>query len=51
LGQVAFRATFTDGTQGVFVSDLVAVPEPASVWLLILCTLSVAAASPRLRAK
>jgi hypothetical protein len=50
LGQVAFRATFTDGTQGVFVSDLVAVPEPASVWLLILCTQGVIAASPRPRA-
>ena len=28
LGQVAFRAEFTDGTSGAFVSNLVAVPEP-----------------------
>ncbi len=32
-GQVAFSATFTDGSQGVFVSNLVAVPEPASLAL------------------
>ena len=32
-GQVAFWATFTDGTQGVFVSNLVAVPEPSSLLL------------------
>lgn len=31
LGQVAFHARFTDGTEGVFVSNLVAVPEPASL--------------------
>jgi hypothetical protein len=30
LGQVAFFARFTDGTSGVFVSNAVAVPEPAS---------------------
>ena len=36
LGQVAFRATFTDGTSGVFVSNLVAVPEPSSLALLAL---------------
>jgi hypothetical protein len=28
FGQVAFLASFTNGTQGLFVSDLVAVPEP-----------------------
>ena len=28
LGQLAFRARFTDGMYGVFVSDKVAVPEP-----------------------
>jgi len=31
LGQVAFAATFTDGSSGVFVSDLAAVPEPSSL--------------------
>lgn len=28
LGQVAFKASFTDGSDGVFVSYVVAVPEP-----------------------
>jgi len=35
LGQLAFHASFTDGTQGVFVTDIVAVPEPAA-WVLAL---------------
>jgi hypothetical protein len=35
-GQVAFSASFTDGSHGVFVSDLVAVPEPASAWLIMI---------------
>jgi hypothetical protein len=30
-GQLAFAATFDDGTSGVFVSNLLAVPEPASI--------------------
>ena len=34
LGQVAFRAEFTDGSSGIFVSNLVAVPEPSSLLLL-----------------
>jgi hypothetical protein len=29
FGQIAFLASFANGTQGLFVSDLVAVPEPA----------------------
>ena len=33
LGQLAFFAGFTDGTSGIFVSDLVAIPEPTSVVL------------------
>ncbi|QDS99742.1 DUF7453 family protein [Adhaeretor mobilis] len=33
-GQIAFKAEFTDGTSGVFISNLVAVPEPAS-WTLL----------------
>ena len=35
-GQLAFRAVFTDGTSGIFVSNLVAVPEPSSLVLFIL---------------
>ncbi|TWT77936.1 hypothetical protein Pla123a_17350 [Posidoniimonas polymericola] len=33
-GQILFTATFTDGTTGVFVSNLVAVPEPAGLALI-----------------
>lgn len=32
-GQIAFMASFTDGTSGVFVSNLVAIPEPSSILL------------------
>ena len=35
LGQLAFLAQFTDGTSGVFVSSLAAVPEPPA---LVLCS-------------
>ncbi len=41
LGQLAFRATFTDGTSGIFVSNLVAVPEPSSLALLALAGLAM----------
>lgn len=34
-GQLAFQASFTDGTQGIFVTDVVAIPEPAA-WILAL---------------
>ncbi len=34
LGQLAFRASFTDGTSGVFISNLVAIPEPSTCVLL-----------------
>lgn len=33
-GQITFWAGFTDGSQGIFVSDAVAVPEPAALLLL-----------------
>jgi hypothetical protein len=36
LGQVLFTANFTDGSSGAFISNLVAVPEPSSLALLIL---------------
>ena len=38
LGQVAFHASFTDGSEGVFISNIVAVPEPACL-LLAGCSL------------
>jgi hypothetical protein len=31
LGQIVFMASFSNGSRGVFVSNLVAVPEPATV--------------------
>ena len=37
-GQIAFHARFTDGSGGVFVSNAVAVPEPATT-ILIICAL------------
>jgi len=33
LGEVAFSASFTDGTSGVFVSDALVVPEPSTLVL------------------
>lgn len=36
LGQLAFRADFADGTQGIFISDLATLPEPATAGMLIL---------------
>ena len=48
-GQLAFVAQFTDDTSGVFVSDLVAIPEPTSLSILVIFTLmaSLATRSPR----
>lgn len=34
LGQLAFLAKFTDGSKGIFVADVGAIPEPASTTLL-----------------
>jgi len=36
LGQLAFRVTFTDDTSGIFISSLVAVPEPNSLLLALI---------------
>lgn len=33
LGQLVFRATFTDSSSGIFVSNLVAIPEPSTLFL------------------
>jgi len=40
-GQIAFMAAFTDGTSGVFVSHVVAIPEPASVSILSVAAFSM----------
>jgi hypothetical protein len=37
FGQLAFFARFTDGSSGVFVSSLVAVPEPCAAYMLAIC--------------
>jgi hypothetical protein len=34
-GQFAFLARFTDGTSGIFISDVAAVPEPSCLGLLL----------------
>jgi hypothetical protein len=39
-GQIVFSANFTDGTSGVFVSNLVAVPEPSALVLMAMAVAS-----------
>ena len=46
LGQLAFRAYFTDGTGGIFVSNRVAIPEPSTLALAALGVLGLVALSP-----
>lgn len=46
-GQLAFQASFTDGTSGIFVSNLVAVPEPTTIVMLILGVLGASACRVR----
>jgi hypothetical protein len=41
-GQVAFYAWFTDGSRGVFVSNIAAVPEPSAMLLLLLAFVALA---------
>ena len=36
LGQITFSARFTDGSYGVFVSNVVAVPEPSTIVLSVI---------------
>ena len=40
-GQIGFFATFTDGGQGIFVSNAVAVPEPTSIALCLFVSSAV----------
>jgi hypothetical protein len=35
LGQLVFQASFTDGSEGIFVANAVAVPEPSSVLTIL----------------
>lgn len=39
-GEIAFSAYFRDGTSGVFISSLVAVPEPSAMLLLLTAQLA-----------
>ncbi|NOZ41069.1 MAG: hypothetical protein GXP24_12715 [Planctomycetes bacterium] len=41
LGQLAFFASFTDGSSGIFLSNLVAIPEPATVIMLVMGTVFI----------
>ncbi len=41
-GQIAFAAIFTDGSQGVFVSNIATVPEPAASAMILIAALSAA---------
>jgi len=49
LGQLAFVATFTDGSSGVFVSDLAAqaIPEPSSIALMLSAVLGFSCVARR----
>ena len=42
-GQLAFAAAFTDGSEGIFVSNLVAVPEPSTLLMALFAVVSLAA--------
>jgi hypothetical protein len=47
LGQTAFAAKFTDGTRGVFVSDVASVPEASTVLLLTAGLITFAVINPK----
>jgi hypothetical protein len=47
LGQIAFRALFMDGSQGLFVIDVVSIPEPNTVLLLVAVALYLGGARRR----
>lgn len=49
-GQLAFHAKFTDDTAGIFVSNLVAIPEPSSLLLLALGVVGACSLQRRFRA-
>ena len=50
-GQVAFWAAFQDGSSGIFVSDAVLVPEPATLSLALFGALAVGIACVRRRGR
>ncbi len=48
-GELAFLAHLTDGTSGIFISDLVAVPEPSSEILMLAAVVAWGLAAARRR--
>jgi len=49
VGQLLFSATFTDGSNGIFVSNLVAIPEPSTQMLLTISWLALSSQMVRCR--
>jgi hypothetical protein len=41
VGQIEFHAQFTDGSEGIFISNLIAIPEPSSMLLLAFAVTTV----------
>lgn len=48
-GELALSIAFTDGTQGIFVSRQVAIPEPSALVLMFLATITIFLSSSSLR--
>jgi hypothetical protein len=48
-GQITFSANFTDGTSGIFISDVAAVPEPNATTLLAAAVITLLATRYRFR--
>lgn len=48
-GQVAFGVTFLDGSRGIVVSNLLAVPEPGALAMIVVAMIAVSARSSRRR--
>jgi len=49
LGQLVFSALFTDGTRGVFISNLVAIPEPSTLLLGVMASMGLLMRRRRVR--
>lgn len=49
LGQLMFSATFTDGTNGIFLSNLVGIPEPSTLTFMAISWLALCSQMVRWR--
>jgi hypothetical protein len=47
FNQLAFRASFTDGTSGILVADLGAIPEPVAAQLVLIGAIVLSARGRR----